>query len=153
MPSITGDKTLEGTRALTEEELDWLDKFYSEYNGASFKGDGTDLHVNDEERQAYIDSIKLRIKDYRVRAKTSKMTKEDWQEFNDLKDELREVDLKKNCYDRNNERNRCLYNNLKMTGSLKRRTMGELDQNTIEKFGYADMELAVALNTDLLDDD
>jgi len=151
MKPISGTGAVgEGIRALNDDEKAWLDKFYGEYVNNSFKKDGTDLHSHDEDRQDYIDSIRLRIADYRAMIKKNNMVKEDWIEYNDLKDELFEVDLLKNCSDRNNQRNRCLYNETKKRGKLTRRTMGELDQDTMTKLEGHDLELAVAINTDLL---
>jgi len=36
-------------RAMTEEEKEWLNKFYSEYYGANLKRDGSDLHDTEDE--------------------------------------------------------------------------------------------------------
>ena len=152
MKSITGDGT-PGIRALNEEEAAWLNKFYGEYVNNSLKRDGSDLHQHSEETQDYIDNIRLRISDYRSHIKANKMEKEDWIEYNDLKDELREVDLYKNCSDRNNERNRCLYNETKKRGRLTKRSMKEMDQDTMSKLDGHDLELAVAVNSSLLWDD
>jgi len=55
---------------LSPEEMAWLDRFMGEYNNASFKNDGTDLHQN--------------------------------------------VEHKKEIYNKNNARNRCLYGQLKV---------------------------------------
>ena len=149
MKSITGDGS-EGIRALNEEELDWLNKFYGEYINNSFKRDGTDLMTQSEEELEYIQGLRDQISEYRLQVKSNKMSKEDWFEYNRLKDELFEVDNFKNCSDRNNQRNRCLYNETKKRGKMTKRTMAELDQNTIEKLGDSDMEFMVAMNSHLL---
>lgn len=152
MKSITGDGT-EGMRALNEEEAAWLNQFYGEYVNGSFKKDGSDIHAHSEERQECIDSIKEQISEYRIKIKANKMDKEDWIAYNDLKDELHETDYVKNSYDRNNKRNSCLYNETKKRGHLVKRSMKELDQDTIEKLDGHDLEFAVAVNSKILWDD
>jgi len=152
MKAISGDGT-EGIRPLNEEEKEWLNTFYGEYVNNSFKKDGTDLHTPSEETQEYVDDIRLRLDDYRKRIKSNNMDKEDWVEYGELKDELHEVDYFKNSSDRNNQRNRCLYNDTKKRGRLSKRTMQEFDQNTMEKLEGHDMELAVAVSSKLLWDD
>lgn len=152
MKSITGDGS-EGIRALTEEEKEWLNQFYGEYVNNSFNRDGTDIHQHSEEQQERIDDVRFAIDDFRARIKANDMEKEDWIEYNALKDELHEIDYLKNSSDRNNQRNRCLYNETKKRGHLTKRSMAELDQDTMAKLDGHDMEFAVAVNSKLLWDD
>lgn len=85
--SITGEG--EGMRAMTDEEKDWLDKFYGEYVNASVSHDNYDDQLH------------------------------------------RDRGMVKDCYDRNNARNRCVLNKGKAINNVEFRTWGELDQNTI----------------------
>lgn len=59
-------------QTLNNDDKAWLNKFMEEYNGASFKNDGTDIHDTQE--------------------------------------------LRRDCYGRNNQRNRCLYGVSKANG-------------------------------------
>lgn len=96
------DGSGEGIRPLNEEELEWLNKFYSEYVGAS-------VSSKDEER---------------------------------LEKQLHNTpELAKDCTDKNNARNRCLYNRSKITDKLKLRSWKEFDQNTMRVLGNYDLEL------------
>jgi hypothetical protein len=88
MRSITGKG--KGIRALTEEEKDWLNKFYGEYTNASVNHESYDDQLHDNE------------------------------------------DLVRDCYDRNNSRNRCVLNKGKAINTVDFRSWGELDQDTIE---------------------
>lgn len=49
MNGVKNPKGEEVIRPLTEEEKEWLNKFYSEYYNASLKRDGSDLHDTEDE--------------------------------------------------------------------------------------------------------
>lgn len=49
MNGIKDDEGNQIIRALTEDEKEWLNKFYSEYYGANLKRDGSDLHNSEDE--------------------------------------------------------------------------------------------------------
>lgn len=71
-----------------------------------------------------------------------------------LEDQLHNTkELAKDCTDRNNARNRCILNKKKATNELKFRSWEELDQNTIKQLEGWDLELAIAYNTPLLDEE
>lgn len=76
-------------KKLNEEEKAWLNKFTEEYNNASFKNDGTDLHNTQE--------------------------------------------MKRDCYRRNNYRNRCLYGVSKANGRVVDATDEERIDLTFEE--------------------
>lgn len=152
MKSITGDGS-EGLRALNPEEKEWLNKFYGEYVNNSFKKDGSDLHVQTEDQLDILESLRADEKFYKGLIKKDDMTEMDWECYNEVLDQIYELDYRKNCSDRNNARNRCLYNDTKKRGKLTKRTMGELDQNTISKLEGFDLELALAVNCDWFNKD
>jgi hypothetical protein len=86
-PSITGKG--QGIRKPTDEEKDWLNRFYGEYNNAAVNHDDYDEQLHNTE------------------------------------------ELVKDCYDRNNQRNRCQVNKGKAMNTVKFRSWKDLDQDTI----------------------
>ncbi len=149
MKSVTGDGS-EGIRALTVEEKEWLNTFYGEYVNASFTKSDLDIHSHDEGTEQRIMDVRDALTMYKAKIKKNKMAKEDWIAYNDFKDELYEIDYYKNSTDRNNQRNRCLYNETKKRGMLVKRSPKEMDDDTIKKYEGHDLELAIAVNSELL---
>lgn len=112
-------------RPMNEEEKKWLDDFYGEHLNASFTENPLMDTRSDEERE----SIKKELK--RVKKELNGIQKK-INEFqvgiNQLEDaktlleeeykELYSMDVKKQVYDENNARNRCLYNHAKKRGKL-----------------------------------
>lgn len=127
-------------RALTEEEKDWLDKFYSEHVNASFSEDNIHTILPEEKRQR----IKNQIKQYKEEVKEiQKEINTLTIKKNLLEDEIKELkekDYKTQCYDANNSRNRCLYNMARKTGKLTKLKNKEYDEFTSESYNYADLE-------------
>jgi hypothetical protein len=95
-------------RPLTEEEKDWLDKFYGEYVNASVPKDGTAMHDTDE--------------------------------------------LRKDCYNKNNARNRCLMNQTQKTGKLVYLTPKEYDKK-LEQSDWDVHKHYIINDADLEDED
>jgi phage shock protein A len=149
--SITEDKTQEGIRALTEEEKDWLNQFNKEFVGASFsKNDEDNLHKTSAKVEKKVNKLKGKIKEIknnikRMEASTKKYSdevKKEYKKLHKLEEERLAIDGKKQCYDANNDRNRCTHNVGKMINKVKYRTMDELDQNIMhmdEFENYFDM--------------
>jgi hypothetical protein len=135
MDSITGDKKLEGLRELTSEEKDYLSDFYGEYINASFNEDS--LMKTSETNKAQIIKLKKEYKDLEKVVSNLDPIK-DMNKRNPLakrmvtiKSELIELDIKKDSYNRNNARNRCVLNKGKAINTVEFRNWGELDQDTI----------------------
>lgn len=84
---INGVKDTDGNeviRALTDEEKEWLNKFYSEYYGANIKRDGSDLHNTKDEsvRKDLYHQNNARNRDlYGQVKKTRKLTNLDIDEY------------------------------------------------------------------------
>lgn len=62
-------------------------------------------------------------------------------------------ELVRDCYSRNNARNRCLLNKGKATNEVEFRSWEEFDQNTIAQLEDHDLELLNAYYAGLLDDE
>lgn len=116
-----------GIRPLNEEERAWLNKFNSEYYGASFsKNDKNNLHQTKASKKK-LDKIKKEIKDLKGQIKTiESKKKKDVDKLTELHDKVKKLGEtyeylypKKSCTDANNARNRCLVNKGKATGTLK----------------------------------
>lgn len=155
MKSIT--KKGQGIRPLTDEEKDYLNEFYGEYINASFGEDN--LMQTPEENKTKIKELQIEyeileneIKDLDPIENMSERN-EMARRMVDIKSEIVELDYKKDSYNRNNARNRCLLNKGKLTNNLEFRSWEEFDQNTINELEGHDLELINAYYAGILDDD
>lgn len=135
MDSITGDKKTEGIRPMTPEEKDYLSGFYGEYINASFGEDP--MMVTSESNKEKIKSLEKEYDELEKKVASLDPIK-NMKERNplarrmvDIRSEIVELDAKKDSYNRNNARNRCVLNKGKAINTLEFRTWGEFDQDTI----------------------
>lgn len=134
MESITNSKE-EGIRALKDDEKDYLNSFYGEYVNASFSD--KPLMKTSKKNINKIKLINKEIEELEERISNLDPIK-DMKERNplsrrlvDLKLEVVELDAKKDSYNRNNARNRCILNKGKAINTVELRSWGEFDQDNI----------------------
>lgn len=119
------DPSKEGIRALTEDEKQWLDTFYRQDLIASWKEE--EEHVVDEvllaSKHEELKEVQALIKKKNPRRKN--LTEDEMEQMRMiydmyylLKEDIRKLDRKKDSFDRNNERNRCMYNMARKTGKM-----------------------------------
>jgi hypothetical protein len=137
VPAISGEKGAEGIRGMNDDEKEWLNQFNKEFVGASFSEDQEkNLQQNTPEEVERIAEIIAEVKGLKNDIKRIDMTSkkyspemiEIYERLHELEEERLSIDFKKASYDANNDRNRCVMNIGKMTGRLKLRTWGELDE-------------------------
>lgn len=125
--SVDSNSDQGGIRALDDEEKAWLNKFNSEYYGASFsKNDKENLHKT-KATPKKLKKIKNNIKEIKKEIKTLESKKkkdvdkltELYYKVEELGEEYEYLYPRKSCTDANNARNRCLVNKGKATGTLK----------------------------------
>ena len=136
-------------RPLNNEEKAWLDKFNSEFYGASFsKDDSENLHqnkVDDVTLYNLRNDLSILRKDAARADKDGdvELAKELYLELEEQVEYLKEVYPKKKCTDANNSRNRCLLNVGKATNEVKFIAWESLNQNLV---GDLDVDLLYILN-------
>lgn len=148
-------------RPLTEEETEFLDKFYEEYIIATLdqEDENNVTSVDMKERAKKEEELKKEREELKVKLDKLDPIK-DMEERNvlarryaDLKDEIRRYKPYKNdSYNRNNDRNNCIYNMTKSMNDLELRTWNDWDQNNIFDREYHDMELMAAYYSGILND-
>lgn len=165
---IKGEGGEYALRPLNDNEKAWLDKFYGEHVGASFCEKNT-LHrtISTEEAQKLRKNTKeKKLEAAKVQKKINQKITKVNQLLIDIKqlkkdkevadkalsiaeDEL-SLDQKKQCYDANNARNRCLYNQARKTGKLVKLQPEEYERTFLEQLNEYDLELLVVNDKDLL---
>lgn len=135
-------------RELNEEEKKWLDEFYRCNVNASFT-EKTDIFTELDEQKRREVKVDLRTIKKEIE-KIQKEINEHHISINELVekkalleddyDKLYSKDIKKQIYDENNSRNRCLYNQAKKRGKLikiNRRTYEDIGLGYLEDFEQA----------------
>lgn len=114
---VNGVKAQDGQiaiRPLTEDEVEFLNRFNKEYYHASFdKDDSKNIHKKTEDVDLMLE-VKEKIKELKSQLNQSiKETKRISKEIQKLEDQYKKINPRKLCTDDNNARNRCLFNKAK----------------------------------------
>ena len=122
-------------RSLSEDEKAWLDKFYSEYYGASFPEGEEHLHKNLADDSVIEELVKdknrlsqrmKKLGSAKKNADKYRALKEKYDEVSEL---INELCPKNKCVNDNNARNRCLSNIYKATNRIE--SWDDLNQNSV----------------------
>lgn len=137
-------------RPLNDEEKEFLNKFNSEYYGASFDvDDSKNLHQFKADKET-LDAIRQSIRELKATIKEGEKTGMDkeklralYREAEATREQLTELNPKLKCTDANNQRNSCLVNKGKATNTVRFIPWDSTNQDLI---GTLDIELLYILN-------